>query len=164
MFRNHWFRTFLLLLLSMLAPTYSRARSDLLQVPSLRFSHYLSVHLRVEKWSAYTLVTPSWAGPGLIHKVPGIELAPMQAYLIGTYIKWVEGLEVLLSPSSICMPLEARSDVSQVVLWWESDKGLCGGRENAQHLKPHSEAPPPFGEPVLLPFTQRCTRAAGLSN
>lgn len=44
----------------------------------------------------------------------------MHAYLIGTFIKWVEGLEVLLSSSatltSICMPLEARSDVSQVIL------------------------------------------------
>lgn len=92
----------------------------------------------------------------------------MHAYLIGTYIKWVEGLVVLLSPSatliSICMTLKARSDVSQVVLRWESDKGLCGGQENDQYLKPHSEAPPPFGEPVLLPFTQRCTQATGLSN
>lgn len=52
-------------------------------------------------------------------------------------------------------PLEACSDVSQV-LWWEFDKGLCGGREDDKHLKPHSGAPPPLRETVLKPFKGVC--------
>jgi hypothetical protein len=33
----------------------------------------------------------------------------------------------------------------QVVLWWEFDKGLCGGRGDDRHFKPHAEAPCLYG-------------------
>lgn len=163
-FKNHWFRAFLLLL-SILAPNYSRVSSDLLQVPSWGYLT-ISAYTSGFRHDLFTHLSPP---PELVQS-PWPRVGT-NAYLFNWCLPnrlkgrwWCSVASPLPHLLSFACPLEAPGDVSQVVLWWEFDKGPCGGRENVEHLKPHSEAPPPLRELVPKPFTKRCTRAAGLAN
>lgn len=136
-FKNCWLGIFLTLLCILAASYLSGVRSDLHQVPCLGLPHYSSVQLEIICWHTCH-PHQSWSKP---HSHSPWHRVGSSACLVNRCWSnkrrdqpwWFMGpRRPHLLP--LACPLEACCDVSQVVQWWEFDKGLYGGREQGKRL------------------------------
>lgn len=124
-FKNHWSGTFLILSIhpcSQLSfQSQFRPSSGPISEATSLFQFTLQcLEMKVCKTSGFTPLSPASpppptrAGPRVVHTVPGIEWAPMRAYLIDAY-QMIRETGVMVSGipyatfASICVPFRGMS-------------------------------------------------------